>query len=134
MSPPSKFSTGVPEAISLWHLIAFAAADTLSHPLSEHRIDLHQPRRSRPGLSDELAARALLTALEPAWDLTAAAQDLFGLADRNDFALRVALGQIQLRNLERTTPVVERAIQALRLALEGPPTNLHGVPPTKAGG
>jgi hypothetical protein len=86
-------------------------------PASDER-----PWRPRPGLTDQLAAGALLHALEPDWTPGAAAAALALRADGDQFALRRALARIQLRSLERTTPVAERAASALRLALDSSPT------------
>jgi hypothetical protein len=69
-----------------------------------------------PGLTELLAARALLGAMEPDWKPEAAAGVLAELAAGHDDALRRALARIQLRSLERSTPVAERAASALRLA------------------
>ena len=68
------------------------------------------------GLTDLLAARALLGAMAPGWTPDAAAGVLAQLAAGHDDALRRALARIQLRSLERSTPVAERATSALRLA------------------
>jgi hypothetical protein len=68
------------------------------------------------GLTDLLAARALLGAMEPGWRPEVAAGVLAQLAAGHDDALRRALARIQLRSLERSTPVTERAASALRLA------------------
>lgn len=77
------------------------------------------PCRPRPGLSDQLAAGALLHALEPGWTPDAAAAALARRAAGDRFALRHALARIQSRSLQRTSPVAERAVSALRLALDG---------------
>lgn len=76
------------------------------------------PCRPRPGLSDQLAAGALLHALEPGWTPDAAAAALARRAAGDRFALRHALARIQSRSLQRTSPVAERAVSALRLALD----------------
>jgi hypothetical protein len=77
-----------------------------------------QTRGPRPGLSDLLAAQALLQAMEPGWRAQASAASLARLAAGEETALRRALARIQLRNLERVTPVAERAAQALRLTVD----------------
>jgi hypothetical protein len=69
-----------------------------------------------PGLTELLAARALLGAMESGWTPETAAGVLARLAAGHDDALRRALARIQLRSLERSTPVAERATSALRLA------------------
>ena len=73
------------------------------------------------GLTDLLAARALLGAMEPGWNPEAAATVLAQLAAGHDDALRRALARIQLHSLERSTPVADRAASALRLASGSPP-------------
>jgi hypothetical protein len=80
------------------------------------RTPSHPPNLSHSGLTDLLAARALLGAMEPDWKPEAAACVLARLAAGHDDALRRALAQIQLRSLEGSTPVAERAASALRLA------------------
>ncbi|MGH9034135.1 MAG: hypothetical protein ACRD0O_00095 [Acidimicrobiia bacterium] len=77
-----------------------------------------QPRGPRPGLPDLLAAQALLEALEPGWEAHASARSLAGVAAGNHAALRRALARIQMRSLDGSTPVAERAAQALRLTFD----------------
>ena len=83
----------------------------------------------RPRLSEHLARRALVEAMDPRWEARPAAAALSRHAAGNQTALRRALGRIQRRSLERPTPVGARAAQALRLALEvgaGPPGSAGG--------
>jgi hypothetical protein len=54
--------------------------------------------------------------MEPDWKPEAAANVLARLAAGHEDALRRALARIQLRSLERSTPLAERAASALRLA------------------
>jgi hypothetical protein len=54
--------------------------------------------------------------MEPGWKPEAAASVLSRLAAGHDDALRRALARIQLRSLDRSTPVAQRAASALRLA------------------
>jgi hypothetical protein len=75
----------------------------------------------KAGLTDLLAARALLGAMEPGWNPEAAATVLAQLAAGHDDALRRALARIQLRSLEGSTPVADRAASALRLASSSTP-------------
>src|SRR4051812_45403092 len=68
----------------------------------------------RPRLSQQLTAAALRDALDPQWQPERAAATLNRQAAGNDVALRTALGRLQRRSLERSTPVARRAAQALR--------------------
>jgi predicted DNA-binding transcriptional regulator YafY len=70
--------------------------------------------------SPYLAAQALLQAMEPGWEPQAAASALACLAAGDEASLRRALARIQLRSLDRVSPVAERAARALRLAVEQP--------------
>ena len=90
--------------------------DSNTHPAAgpEHH------RSPRPGLGDLLAAQALLQAMEPGWEAQTAARFLAGIAAGDQPALHRALARIQLRSLERATPIAERAAQALRLTFDPP--------------
>jgi hypothetical protein len=74
--------------------------------------------RRRSGLGERLSARALVQAMEPVWEARAAATSLAGLAGGDETALRRALARIQLHSSDRTAPVAERAMEALRLAIQ----------------
>lgn len=80
-------------------------------------------RRSHPELSDLLASQALLQAMAPGWEAEVSAESLVGLAAREPAALRHALFCIQSRNQHCPTPATQRAVQALRRAVDGPSTS-----------
>jgi len=89
------------------------------------------PRSPRTGAGARLAARALIMAMEPEWELRVAATSLAGLAAGDQAALRRALARIQSRNLDGAAPFAGRAVRALRLALELTP-GLGATPPMGA--
>jgi hypothetical protein len=76
--------------------------------------------------SDLLAAQALLQAMEPGWEAQTSAQSLARAAGGDQAALHRALARIQLRSLDRPTPLVERAAQALRLTFDPPASTTGG--------
>ena len=80
----------------------------------------------RPGLSDLLASKALLRAMELGWEAHASARSLAELAAGDQAALQRALARIQRRCLDRSTPVAERAALTLRLAFDPPASTMGG--------
>ena len=70
-------------------------------------------------LDRRLALRSLVLAFGPEFEVTAAADTLAALADRNRTALLRAIARVRAGADERSGPTAERAAGALRLALAG---------------